>query len=129
MQSNLSEENRTKLTLSHFTKLLAEVKEGSPSVADGSRNPDLNIDFRNNPKGIVVVSTDKLLFGKQGETVSEKIDFTGNESYLEKELAVRQKLDKLNGVKHNPKTNAVKARVEKGQKGKANASSGPSRSR
>lgn len=129
MQSNLSEENRTKLTLSHFTKLLAEVKKASSLVADGSRNPDLNIDFKNNPKGIVVVSTDKLLFGQQGETVSEPIKFTGNESYLEKELAVRQKLDELNGVKHNPKTNAVKARVENGQKGKANTTPAPSRPR
>ena len=110
--SNLSQENKTKLTLSHFTKYLPYVRAKSEIVADGSRNPDLNISFKNNPEGITVVSTDKLLFGKETEEVTKKIKFDGNETVLEKELAVRKALDDLNGVKHNPKTNEVERRVK-----------------
>ena len=111
-KSNLSKENKRKLTLSHFSKCLKHVQAKDDSQADGSKDPDLNIEFKSDSKGIVVVSMDKLLFGKDGEVVSKKINFNGNETVLEKELAVRMTLDELNGIKHNPKTNEVARRVK-----------------
>ena len=60
----------------------------------------------------MVVSTDNLLFGKENEPVARKIKFDGNETVLEKELRVREVLDELNGVNHNPKTNEVRKRVK-----------------
>ncbi|MBR2923137.1 MAG: hypothetical protein IKC10_07470 [Alphaproteobacteria bacterium] len=120
-QSNLSLDNKKKLTLSHFTKYLTHVKAKDEYVSDGSRNPDLNIDFKNHPKKIYVVSTDKLLFGNEKEEVGKYVTFKGDESYLQKELAVRVALDDLNGVKHNPKTNEVRKRVENGEKNKGTA--------
>ena len=120
-QSNLSLDNKKKLTLSHFTKYLTHVKAKDEYVSDGSRDPNSNIDFKNHPKKIYVVSTDKLLFGNEKEEVGKYVTFKGDESYLQKELAVRVALDDLNGVKHNPKTNEVIKRVEKGEKNKGTA--------
>ena len=118
--SNLSPENMNKLTLTHFTKYLTHVAAQDEYVSDGSRNPDLNIDFKKHPKEIYVVSTDKLLFGNEKEEVGKYVTFKGDESYLQKKQAVRVALDDLNGTNHNEKTNEVRARVKKGEKNKIN---------
>ena len=55
------------------------------------------------------MSTDKLLFGKEGEEVARRVDFktNGANTVLQKEAVVRRALDELNGVTHNEKTNEV----------------------
>ena len=116
MESNLSKEYRTKLTLTHFMGYMEHVIVKDDLVADGSRNPDLNIMFKNNPKSIKVVDTDTVIFGKEvtgRDVVIKNVEINSGDNVLKKELAVRQALDELHGVDSNPKTNELKARIDR----------------
>ncbi len=116
MESNLSHEYRDKLTLTHFTGYMEHVIVKDELVADGSRSPDLNIMFKDNPKSITVVDTDTVMFGSEvtgRKEFQQRVEFKSDDNVLKKELAVRKSLDELHGVDSNPKTNDLVSRIKK----------------